>query len=152
MTTIAYLIVSVQTIVYIVGAFKFPTLADEHFRASSRARSTFRESGPQSDNITLHKIIQHVDNFDVQNNATFEQQYFIKKSYYSGNGPIYLIISNQHLYLDRFELDEYLISSVARSERGLIAMIEPRFFGDSVPMEYVTLTISVSYRMNLLLD
>lgn len=142
MTTIAYLIVSVLTIVYIVGALKFPTLGDEHFRASSRAaRSQFQESGPQSDNITLHKIIQNVDNFDVQNTATFEQHYFIKKSYYSGNGPIYLIISNEHLHLDRFELDDYLISSVARSERGLIAMIEPRFFGDSIPTEYVTISV-----------
>lgn len=78
-------------------------------------------------------ITQRVDNFDPQNNATFEQRFFKTDKYYRANGPIYLTIFDIDLMGFVLLYDEMLTTSSARSEGGLIVTIETRYAILSIP-------------------
>lgn len=79
-------------------------------------------------------IEQRLDNFDTQNNATFKQRYFVRDVDYEG-GPFYVLISNGLLERYSSNVHQYLINEAVQRERGLLAVIEPRFYGKSVPNE-----------------
>lgn len=82
---------------------------------------------------TNNTVTQRVDNFDLQNVATFEQRYFSHDDHFRAGGPIYVILGSQRP-VSEYDLSYALITSVARSEGGIVFVLENRYYGHSIPV------------------
>lgn len=78
------------------------------------------------------RITQRLDNFNPQNNATFEQRFVSDSQYYRAGGPIYVILSSLGP-ISAYDLIETLIASVARTEHAHMFILENRYYGESIP-------------------
>lgn len=81
-------------------------------------------------------ITQRLDNFNLQNNATFQQRYVSDGRYYRAGGPLYVVLGSLSS-ISLTELQRTLVFSLARSEHGHMFLLENRFYGDSIPTECV---------------
>lgn len=120
-----------------VGAFQMPrSLVGENiFTPYSSAWSSLHPNTALNVEVAAitESITQRVDNFDLQNNATFEQRFYRSDPYFRANGPIYLMLFDTDLRIFTYIWDDVLISDAARSEGGLLVGIETRYFGESIP-------------------
>lgn len=76
-------------------------------------------------------VTQRVDNFDPQNEATYEQTYFVIDEFATSDGPIFIQISE--MAFDDF--GNSLLGDIARRNRGYLYNLEHRFYGSSHPTE-----------------
>lgn len=118
-----------------VGALDIPrSLWGQNILADSSACSTtFNTPRAADSEIIIESITQRVDNFDLQNNATFQQRFHAKRTDFLTNGPIYLIIIDGNLESFTYIWDRLLLAMAARSEGGLMVAVEARYYGESYP-------------------
>lgn len=83
---------------------------------------------------TIAWITQRVDNFNIQNEATYNQRYYSNGEHFRAGGPLYVILG-RHESASFNIIDNSLIGSLAQSENGHVFLLENRFFGESFPTE-----------------
>jgi serine protease 16 len=91
------------------------------------------------DTVSERVVVQSVDHFDVHNNATFKQRYFVDKSHWSmaDNAPVFMCVGGEGPPLDK----SVLVSSVHCNEMvevadkygALLVSLEHRYYGTSMP-------------------
>lgn len=85
-----------------------------------------------SRSVVENFITQRVDNFDAQNEATYEQRYLMNGEFFQPGGPIILMIGGLREVDDQRLLDSMPLN-VARELRGYGFYLEHRYFGKSFP-------------------
>lgn len=71
-----------------------------------------------------------VDNFDVTNNATFQQRYYVDNQYWDGKGPVFFEIGGEGTLSGA---PGGYIGYLAKNYSALVVALEHRFYGVSVP-------------------
>jgi serine protease 16 len=113
-----------------------------------RDRFVYDHVSAPTDKLTLDKryptveervFSQNVDHFDVHNNSTFKQRYFVDKSHWSmaDSAPVFMCVGGEGPPLDK----SVLVSSVhcndmveiADKYGALLVALEHRYYGTSMP-------------------
>lgn len=100
----------------------------------SRREPNPAKEAPVPANIELLTIEQHIDNFNPQNHATFEQRYYTNSEFYRPGGPLYIFLSGEWR-ITPYRLTESLMAEMAADMYGHISYLEHRYYGESHPFE-----------------
>lgn len=85
-----------------------------------------------SRSVVENFITQRVDNFNPQNNETYEQRYLMNGEFFQPGGPIILMLGGlRDVDVDR--LTDSMPLNVARELGGYAFYLEHRYFGKSFP-------------------
>lgn len=87
---------------------------------------------PVPSNVVLNTITQRVDNFDLLNEATFEQYFYSNNEFYQPGGPVFIFLSGEW-DITPYRLTESLMADLANELNGTIFYLEHRFYGQSRP-------------------
>lgn len=102
---------------------------------TSRVHSE-KEKFFSSRSVTLNNVTQRVDNFDPQNEDTFEQRYFMNNEFFQPGGPIILMLGGFYGITDT-RLRSSMPLDIARELGGNLVYLEHRYYGESYPVAYV---------------
>ncbi|XP_031618081.1 putative serine protease K12H4.7, partial [Contarinia nasturtii] len=86
-----------------------------------------------SDQVIEHYITQRLDNFDHQNNLTFEMRYLTNDIWFKSGGPIFIMIGGEWEISAGHILPGQHIYDMAKENNGLLLYSEHRFYGKSQP-------------------
>ena len=106
------------------------TYNDIHFEENVSHRSGF-----QSLDVTEEYLFQFVDHFDVMNNETWEQQYFVDEKHWKGPGYSVFLLLGGEWNAKTFAFQDSWCSEYAREFNALCLYLEHRYYGESQPQE-----------------
>lgn len=115
-----------------VSAFEATSFAS-HMNPFLRVPLTETITGPSSRATVANTILQRVDNFDIQNEATFEQRYLQNGEYFQPGGPLIVLLSGFH-GIDAERFDDSFPLFVANELKGYAFYLEHRYYGQSYPV------------------
>jgi Serine carboxypeptidase S28 len=88
----------------------------------------------------------HVDNFDLQNMATFRQRYWLNDTFYSEQRPRLILAFGGEAPLDDFYgVESGIMSELAARNKAKLVYLEHRYYGKSLPMGNSTATENYRY-------
>lgn len=126
-----------------VTAFMALAVAVSAFEAESFAsymnpflRFQPKTSLPSSRVTVLNTVTQRVDNFDTQNEDTFEQRFLMNGEYFQPGGPLIVFLGGFYR-IDADRLDNSAPLYVASELNGYAFYLEHRYYGESIPVAYV---------------
>lgn len=82
--------------------------------------------------VTLHTIKQRVDNFDPQNNATYDMRYYRNDEFFTTNSPIFIFVGGEWIISPEFLMGGG-IYDLASEFNGQLFYTEHRYYGKSFP-------------------
>lgn len=131
----ACIIASVQSLPYRHQG----TLYNGHSTATPATLSA--EAKASTDHVEELTFTQRLDHFDRQIDTTFQQRYFVDKTYYNGqpNTPVFLCVGGEGPPLDKTVLvaSDHCNDMVelAQSYGALLLALEHRYYGPSNPFD-----------------
>jgi len=103
-------------------------------RSSLHEGLRYRNIQPSDSAPEPQWFTQTVDHYDPLNNATFQQQYYVNDTYWSGpGGPIFLLLGGEGPIGPDDVLSHFVLPTYAQKFGALIISVEHRFYGKSMP-------------------
>lgn len=100
--------------------------------------------GASTREVNITTVIQRVDHFNPQDTRTWNQRIFSIDQFYQPGGPIYLFLGGIGDFIvdpDIISIEGLLLNDIVNQTNGIIYNIENRYFGQSIPTEYVNYSI-----------
>ncbi|XP_068154079.1 putative serine protease K12H4.7 [Drosophila tropicalis] len=85
-------------------------------------------------NVETRWFTQFLDNFDPENNATWQNRYMINEDYYVKGSPIFVFLGGS-VTMDSIYISSGLWVDIAKQHNGSLLAIEHRYIGESIPIE-----------------
>nr|CAG4716794.1 unnamed protein product [Naegleria fowleri] len=82
-------------------------------------------------------MTQTLDHFDPQNTETFQQRFWVNETMWNraNNGPVFIIIGGEGPASAGYVNGHFITNEYAKRYGALIAALEHRFYGESVPRQ-----------------
>lgn len=95
---------------------------------------TMPKSSGASSRVTVETTItQRVDNFDTQNEDTFEQRYLMNGEFFQPGGPLIIMLGGFY-GVDADRVDNSMPLFIAAEFKGYNFYLEHRYYGQSFPV------------------
>ena len=118
-------IIAVLFILIIVAQGKDDPKYDRKFRKAELKGHQIRQE--------QHIFTQVVDHFDYRQEQFFNQRYWVAQDYFSPKvGPVFLYICGEWVCSGIPELRSW-VGVLAQQLKGIVLVLEHRFYGDSLP-------------------
>lgn len=108
--------------------------ANEKFHKLLNRRDPFPEPAnpPKTSNVVEGWVTQRVDNFDVNNNATWQQRYLMNGQYFLEDGCIFLFLSGEWA-ITEYRLENSFMEEMSQELSCYMFYLEHRYYGQSRP-------------------
>ncbi|XP_023036145.1 putative serine protease K12H4.7 [Drosophila willistoni] len=85
-------------------------------------------------NVETRWFTQFLDNFDPENNATWQNRYMINEDYHVKGSPIFVNLGGEWA-INAAGISSGLWVDIAKQHNGSLIYTEHRFFGESIPIK-----------------
>lgn len=104
----------------------------ERARGGTAYKSFLANSGKSVQSKSQSALIfnSRVDNFDLSNNATFSQRYYVNDQFWDGTGPVFYYISGEGTCNGP---PSGFVATLGEKYSALLISLEHRFYGESIP-------------------
>lgn len=131
------ILVTLVTMILLAEGLKINKIkgkANEKFHKLLNRRDPFPEPAnpPKTSNVVEGWVTQRVDNFDVNNNATWQQRYMMNGEYFLEDGCIFLFLSGEWS-ITEYRLENSFMEEMSQELSCYMFYLEHRYYGQSRP-------------------